>query len=107
MVSVAMGINIFYEEGCQTRSKEHEISTNTTYKIPENERQGTDNMGSDRIPRKTLKYQPKEKRNLARPLKLWKSFVRFEAFTAVTMKNGVSWDIMLCGSCKNRRFGGT
>jgi hypothetical protein len=33
--------------------------------------------------------------------------VRFEAFTAVTMKNGVFWDITQCDSCKNRRFGGT
>jgi hypothetical protein len=33
--------------------------------------------------------------------------VRFEVFTAVTLKNGVFWDVMLCGSCKNRRFGGT
>jgi hypothetical protein len=33
--------------------------------------------------------------------------VRFEVFTAVTMKNGVFWDIKPCGSCKNRRFGGT
>jgi hypothetical protein len=33
--------------------------------------------------------------------------VRFEAFTAVTMKNGVFWIVMPCGSCKNRRFGGT
>jgi hypothetical protein len=24
-----------------------------------------------------------------------------------TMKNGVFWDVMPCGSCKNRRFGGT
>jgi hypothetical protein len=32
---------------------------------------------------------------------------RFEVFTAVTMKNGVFWDVMPCGSCKNRRFGGT
>jgi hypothetical protein len=22
------------------------------------------------------------------------------------VKNGVFWDVMLCGSCKNRRFGG-
>jgi hypothetical protein len=29
--------------------------------------------------------------------------VRFEVFTAVTMKNGVFWDVTLCGSCKNRR----
>jgi hypothetical protein len=33
--------------------------------------------------------------------------VRFEVFTAVTMKNGVFWDITLCGSCKSRRFGET
>jgi hypothetical protein len=25
----------------------------------------------------------------------------------VPMKNGVIWDVMLCGSCKNRSFGGT
>jgi hypothetical protein len=33
--------------------------------------------------------------------------LRFEVFTAVTMKNDVFWDVTLCGSCKNRRFGGT
>jgi hypothetical protein len=33
--------------------------------------------------------------------------VRFEVFTAVTMKNAVFWDVTPCGSCKNRRFGGT
>jgi hypothetical protein len=33
--------------------------------------------------------------------------VRFEVFTAVTMKNGVFWDVTPCGSCKNQRFGGT
>jgi hypothetical protein len=32
---------------------------------------------------------------------------RFEVFTAVTMKNDVFWDVTPCGSCKNRRFGGT
>jgi hypothetical protein len=31
--------------------------------------------------------------------------LRFEIFTAVTMKNGVFWDVTPCGSCKNRRFG--
>jgi hypothetical protein len=31
-------------------------------------------------------------------------YVRFEVFTAVTMKNGVFWDFTPCGSCKNRRF---
>jgi hypothetical protein len=35
------------------------------------------------------------------------SHVRFEVFTAVTMKNGVFWVVTPCGSCKNRRFGGT
>jgi hypothetical protein len=35
------------------------------------------------------------------------SCVRFDVFTAVTMKNGVFWDVTSCGSCKNRRFGGT
>jgi hypothetical protein len=34
-------------------------------------------------------------------------YVRFEVFTAVTIKNGVFWDVTSCGSCKNRRFGGT
>jgi hypothetical protein len=33
--------------------------------------------------------------------------VRFEVFTAVTMKNVIFWDVTPCGSCKNRRFGGT
>jgi hypothetical protein len=33
--------------------------------------------------------------------------VRFEVFTAVTIKNVVFWDVTLRGSCKNRRFGGT
>jgi hypothetical protein len=35
------------------------------------------------------------------------TFVRFEVFTAVAMKNGILWDVTPCGSCKNRRFGGT
>jgi hypothetical protein len=33
--------------------------------------------------------------------------LRFEVFTAVTMKNGVFLDVTPCGSCKNRRFGGS
>jgi hypothetical protein len=37
----------------------------------------------------------------------WHTNVRFEVFTAVTMKSDVFWDVMPCGSCKNRRFGGT
>jgi hypothetical protein len=35
-------------------------------------------------------------------LMLW-----FEVFTAVTMKNVLFWDVIPCGSCKNRLFGGT
>jgi hypothetical protein len=34
-------------------------------------------------------------------------YLRFEVFTVVTMKNGAFWDVAPCGSCKNRRFGGT
>jgi hypothetical protein len=34
-------------------------------------------------------------------------FVRFDVFTAVTMKNCVFWVVTPCGSSKNRRFGGT
>jgi hypothetical protein len=34
-------------------------------------------------------------------------YVRFEFFTAVTMKNGVFRDVTSCGSCKNRCFGRT
>jgi hypothetical protein len=34
-------------------------------------------------------------------------YVRVEVFTVVTMKNGVFWDVMPPGSCKNRHFGGT
>jgi hypothetical protein len=35
------------------------------------------------------------------------SEVRFEVFTAVTMKNCVFWDVSPCGAFKNRRLGGT
>jgi hypothetical protein len=33
-------------------------------------------------------------------------YERFEVFTAVSMKNGIFWNVTTCGSCKNRRFGG-
>jgi hypothetical protein len=33
--------------------------------------------------------------------------VRFEVFTAVTMRHAVFWDVTPCCSCKNRRFKGT
>jgi hypothetical protein len=32
---------------------------------------------------------------------MYVELVRFEVFTAVTMKNGVFWDVTPCGSCKN------
>jgi hypothetical protein len=32
--------------------------------------------------------------------------VRFDVFTAVTMKNAVFWDAAPCRYCVNRRFGG-
>jgi hypothetical protein len=41
------------------------------------------------------------------PQQTKESFVRFEVFIAVTMKKGVFWVVTPCGSCKNRRFGGT
>jgi hypothetical protein len=34
-------------------------------------------------------------------------YVRFNVFMAVTMKNAIFWDLTLCGSCKNQRFGGS
>jgi hypothetical protein len=33
--------------------------------------------------------------------------VRFEVFTAVTMKNAIFWDVAPCRCCVSRRFGGT
>jgi hypothetical protein len=33
--------------------------------------------------------------------------VRFEVFTAVTIKNGFFLEVTQCASCKSRRFGGT
>jgi hypothetical protein len=33
--------------------------------------------------------------------------LRFEVSAAATMKNAVFGDVTQCGSCKNRRFGGT
>jgi hypothetical protein len=45
--------------------------------------------------------------NIATKSGKFHSYIRFEVFTAVTMKNGVFWDVTLCGSCKNRSFGGT
>jgi hypothetical protein len=35
------------------------------------------------------------------------SYLRFEGFTVVTMKNAVFWDVALCRSGVNQCFGGT
>jgi hypothetical protein len=40
-----------------------------------NWKEHVDRMNSDRIPKMILKYQPKGKRNLGRPLKRWKDSV--------------------------------
>jgi hypothetical protein len=50
-----------------------------------------------------LYYNPK---NVSVTSDLFSSLVRFEVFTAVTMKNGVFWDDTPCGSHKNQHFGG-
>jgi hypothetical protein len=42
-----------------------------------------------------------------RPPRIVAGYVRFDFFTAVTMKNGVFWDVRACASCKNRRFAWT
>jgi hypothetical protein len=34
-------------------------------------------------------------------------FIRFEVFTAVSMKNAVFLDVASCRYCVNRRYGGT
>jgi hypothetical protein len=55
--------------------------------------------------------KPAGKRPLGRHSRRWldndRMDVKFEVFTAVNMKNAVFCDITPCGSCKNRRFGGT
>jgi hypothetical protein len=40
-------------------------------------------------------------------IKLNSAYIIFEIIMAVTMKTGIVWDITPCGSCKNRKFGGT
>jgi hypothetical protein len=40
-------------------------------------------------------------------IKLILKYERSEVFTVVTMSNAVLWDVTLCGSCYNRRSGGT
>jgi hypothetical protein len=45
--------------------------------------------------------------SLAKSVFSYDLLVSIEDFTAVTMKNGVFWDVTPCGYCKNRSFGGT
>jgi hypothetical protein len=41
-------------------------------------------------------------------LEPWRQvYLRFEVFTAVTMKKAVFWDVVPCKNCVNQRFGGT
>jgi hypothetical protein len=56
---------------------------------------------------KVVRYLKRIVRNGAWMVQSISGGVRFEVFTAVTMKNGVFWDVTPCGSCKNLRFGGT
>jgi hypothetical protein len=39
-------------------------------------------------------------------LKSYKTMLRFEIFTGVTIRNAIFWDVTPGGSCRNRRFGG-
>jgi hypothetical protein len=48
---------------------------NSYISIGKNWKEHVDRMSSDRIPEMILKYQPKRKRNLGRPLKRWKDSV--------------------------------
>jgi hypothetical protein len=49
--------------------------TEFIYQYRKNGKEHVDRMSCDRIPKMFLKYQPKGKRNLGRPLKRWKDSV--------------------------------
>jgi hypothetical protein len=49
--------------------------TEFTYQYRKNWKERVDRKSSDRIPKMILKYQPKGKRNLGRPLNRWKNSV--------------------------------
>jgi hypothetical protein len=49
--------------------------TEYIYQYRKNWKEHVDRMSSDRIPKMILKYEPKGKRNLRRPLKKWKDSV--------------------------------
>jgi hypothetical protein len=50
--------------------------------------------------------ESKKEASTAQMVRIWES-VRFEVFTAVTMKTAVFRDVAPCDSSKNRRSGGT
>jgi hypothetical protein len=49
--------------------------TEFIYQYRKNCKEHVDRISCDRIPKMILKYQPKGKRNLGRPLKRWKDSV--------------------------------
>jgi hypothetical protein len=49
--------------------------TEYVYQYRKNWKEHVDRMSSDRIPKMILKYEPKGKINLGRPLKRWKNSV--------------------------------
>jgi hypothetical protein len=61
-------------EGILTELQISQI-TEFIYQYRKNCKEHVDRMSSDRIPKMILKYQPKGKRNLGRPLKRWKDSV--------------------------------
>jgi hypothetical protein len=67
---------------------------------PKDERKGTQQLG----PLGPQRFKSPYVSMSSLPIE---EYVRFEGFKAVTMKNGVFWDVTPCGSCKNRRFEGT
>jgi hypothetical protein len=52
-----------------------QFSQITEFIYQKNWKEHVDRISSDRIPKMILKYQPKGKRNLGRPLKRWKDSV--------------------------------
>jgi hypothetical protein len=57
--------------------------------------------------RKSAQQETSVRQAARHVLRLEVKSVRFEVFTAVTMKKVVLWDVTPRDSCKNRRFGGT
>jgi hypothetical protein len=51
------------------------INSKSFVGLQKNWKEHVDRMSSDRIPKIILKYQPKGKRNVGRPLKRWKDSV--------------------------------